>query len=132
MAHFNVTARKSGTGSGPLLAGACLPVCSAGPETRYYVAQFLRRDSLVGLLSDVLVVTAPGVAQARARNSERPVLPLTRRRHRPYLQRNRWMGLLGCMGFGYDVLNADDKNRRGALDPWRRWASEDLVDWHRN
>jgi len=45
-----------------LAAGACLPVCSAGPETRYYVGQFLRRDTLVGQLSDVLVVTVPGVA----------------------------------------------------------------------
>jgi hypothetical protein len=34
---------------------------SPAPETRYYVAQFLRRDTLVGQLSDVLVVTVPGV-----------------------------------------------------------------------
>jgi hypothetical protein len=33
-----------------------------GPETRYYVGQFLVRDALVGQLSDVLVVTVPGVA----------------------------------------------------------------------
>jgi hypothetical protein len=33
-----------------------------GPETRYYVGQFLVRDTLVGQLSDVLVVTVPGGA----------------------------------------------------------------------
>jgi hypothetical protein len=33
-----------------------------GPETRYYVGQFLRREALAGELSDVLVVTVPGVA----------------------------------------------------------------------
>jgi len=33
-----------------------------GPETRYYVGQFLVRDTLVGQLKDVLVVTIPGVA----------------------------------------------------------------------
>ncbi len=35
---------------------------SPAPETRYYVAQFLRRDTLVGQLSGVLVVTVPGAA----------------------------------------------------------------------
>ena len=35
---------------------------SPGPETRYYVAKFLGRDTLVGELSDILVVTVPGVA----------------------------------------------------------------------
>ena len=38
------------------------PNLSPAPETRYYVAQFLRRDTLVGQLSDVLVVTVPGAA----------------------------------------------------------------------
>jgi len=38
------------------------PNLTAGPETRYYVGQFLRRDTLLGELSDVLVVTVPGVA----------------------------------------------------------------------
>ena len=35
---------------------------SAGPETRYYRAQFLNKDQAVGQFSDVLVVTVPGSA----------------------------------------------------------------------
>ena len=31
-----------------------------GPETRYYVAQYLQKDAVVGEISDVLVVTVPG------------------------------------------------------------------------
>jgi hypothetical protein len=34
---------------------------SAAPEKREYVAQFLEKDSLVGELSDALIVTVPGV-----------------------------------------------------------------------
>jgi hypothetical protein len=33
---------------------------AAAPETRYYQAQFLQKDALVGQWSDVLVVTVPG------------------------------------------------------------------------
>ena len=35
---------------------------TGGPETRYYVAQFLQKDAVVGEISDVLVVTVPGKA----------------------------------------------------------------------
>lgn len=35
---------------------------TAGPETRYYVAQYLQKDAVVGEISDVLVVTVPGKA----------------------------------------------------------------------
>ena len=38
------------------------PNLSEAPETRYYVAQFLDKDTLVGQLSDVLVATVPGLA----------------------------------------------------------------------
>ena len=33
---------------------------TAAPETRYYQAQFLQKDTLIGQWSDVLVVTVPG------------------------------------------------------------------------
>jgi hypothetical protein len=33
---------------------------TAGAETRYYLAQFLQKDAVVGEISDVLVVTVPG------------------------------------------------------------------------
>jgi hypothetical protein len=35
---------------------------TAGPETRYYRAQFLNKDQAVGQFSDLLVVTVPGGA----------------------------------------------------------------------